>query len=226
MGTLYFMTTGISFGIFVLYSKAYSEYLDRNNYVSTTDSKGGAELGFNLISYILKILAPGYNIYNAVKLLWAGPKQLEENAASDLAANKIRVRTAEEIEARKLEKEKQARLLENYRNNESYGSGFNDVNFGSEDKEYDMDIDSDEDEYDMDVDSEDDQVVGFEPEQHSVNEDELLIKKQQLALMQQQLEYFQKQYAAQVEELENYKQSHEENVQKIKKPVEFIPNKK
>lgn len=116
---LYLTTTGISFGIFYLSTKAYGDYLNRMGYVDADGSKSTAELGFNILSLGFKALIPGYNIYSAVKILWAGSKHFEEMAADDLKKGSIRKLTHEEIkEQARLEMESNKK--NGYVSNESF----------------------------------------------------------------------------------------------------------
>ena len=109
---LYLATTGISFGVFYLSTKAYGDYLKRMGYVDADGSKSTAELGFNIVSLGFKALIPGYNIYSALKILWEGSEHFEEMAADDLKKGSIRKLTDREINGDVIEEKQQPRIEE------------------------------------------------------------------------------------------------------------------
>jgi len=87
---LYIITTGISFGVFFLSSKAYNDFIERKGYVSTEKEKSVAELNFNILSYAFKALIPGYNIYSAIQILWTGSKHFEESLQDEIKKGNLR----------------------------------------------------------------------------------------------------------------------------------------
>ena len=114
---LYLTTTGISFGIFYLSTKAYGDYLKRMGYVDADGSKSTAELGFSILSLGFKAIIPGYNIYSAVKILWAGSKHFEEMAADDLKKGSISKLTDKEIKEDAIEEQQQPKIEEKMEQN-------------------------------------------------------------------------------------------------------------
>ena len=93
---LYGVTTTISFGVYYLSTKAYNDYLERKGYEFVDGPKTPAELSFTIASYAFKAIIPGYNIYNAVQILWQGNKQFADMAFDDLKSGNIRKLTNEE----------------------------------------------------------------------------------------------------------------------------------
>lgn len=93
---LYLITTGVSFGVYYLSTKAYGDYLKRKGYIDADGERSRAELGFMMLSLGFKALIPIYNIYTAAKIVWDGSKHFDEMAADDLKKGSIRIATEEE----------------------------------------------------------------------------------------------------------------------------------
>ena len=102
MLVFYLVTTGVSFGIYYLSTKAYGDYLERKGYVDADGKRSSAELGFMMLSLGVKALIPIYNICTAAKIVWDGSKHFDEMAADDLKKGSIRKLTDEEIEQKEV----------------------------------------------------------------------------------------------------------------------------